>query len=181
MLKKLLIFIICTAMLTSCTAVGRRDSDGAGGEGGEKKAKLPKTADYGTGDVSYTAELSDGKRSVIFDAERRNGITTATVKSPEELSGTVITDDTEGMRIILADGCELPMSAEASAGLAAVFALYLPLPDDAKAAGEGEAEFYAGEYAVRLKLTEDGYPDSAVISKDGAVRRVKLTGSGAGE
>ena len=175
MLKKLLIFIICIAMLTSCTAAAQRDADGAKAERGEKKAKLPKCADYGEGDVSYTAELSDGKRSVIFDAERRNGITTATVRSPEELSGTLITDDTEGMRMILAGGCELPISAEASAGLAAVFALYLPLPDDAKAAGEGEVEFSVGEYTAGLKLTEDGYPHAATLSKDGAERQIRFT------
>ncbi len=173
-MKKLLMLMICVALLTSCTAA---DNGGNGGIWGreEGKARLPECADYGTGDAAYTVEIRDGKRSVTLDAKREGGITVATVTSPEELAGAVITDDTEGMRMILDGGCELPLSAEVSAGLAAVFAVYLPLPEDVSVTDEGEAEFMAGDYTIRLALTEDGYPDMAVLAKDGAEREVMFT------
>ncbi len=177
MMKKLLILmllILCTA-LTSCTATGNRENSGGIWNRSEENAKLPKCADYGTGDVEYTAELSDGKRVVTLEVKRASGVSVATITSPDELAGVLITDDTEGMRILLEDGCELPVSAEASAGLATVFALYLPIPEEAKVTNSGEVRFTVGEYTARLKLTEDGYPDTATVTKEGMERQVKFS------
>lgn len=170
-MKKLLVFIlICVIALTSCSAVGGETSNT-----GEGKKKLPECAPYGTGNVSYTAEVSDGRRAVTLNVKRTDGISVVTVTTPEELAGTVITDDAEGMRMMLKGEVELPLSPEASSGLSALFALYLPLPEDAVPFGEREAEFTTNGYQARLRLTEDGYPDSAVLSIHGVERQVKFT------
>lgn len=176
MIKKLLALtlMLCTIFLISCTVDGGSENKQWSLNADGEKVKIPKCTDYGTKDVSYTVEVSDGKRSVTLDAERHDGITVATVTSPEALAGTVITDDTEGMRMIVAGECELPLSPEASAGLAAVFAVYLPIPEEANVTDEREVEFLSGDYTVRLKLTEDGYPDTATLKKDGAERQVKF-------
>lgn len=177
MMKKLLILmlLIVSTSLASCADTGGRENGGGIWKHGEENAKLPKFADYGTGDVEYTAELSDGKRVVTLEVKRTSGVSVATVTSPDELAGALITDDTEGMRILLKDDCELPVSAEASAGLAVVFALYLPIPEEAKVTNSGEVRFTVGEYTARLKLTEDGYPDTATVVKDGVERHVKFS------
>lgn len=171
-MKKLLILLLCSGILSSCSSGG---ADDGLFDKGDSAAKLPKCADYGTGDVIYTAEVSDGKRSVTLKAERKGGISVAAITLPEELSGTVITDDVEGMRIITGDGCELPVSAEMSKGLETIFAAYLPFPEDAKAVGSKAVEFLSDGYTVRLSLTEDGYPDTASITKNGVTRHVKFT------
>ena len=170
-MKKLLVFILlCATALTSCSAGGGESS-----HTGEGEKKLPECAPYGTENVSYTAEISDGRRAVTLGVKRTDGISVVTVTTPEELARTVITDDVEGMRMMLKGEVELPLSHEASAGLSALLALYLPLPEDAVPFGEREAEFTTNGYQARLRLTEDGYPDSAVLSIHGVERQVKFT------
>lgn len=177
MMKKLLILmlLIVSTSLASCADTGGRENGGGIWKHGEENAKLPKFADYGTGDVEYTAELSDGKRVVTLEVKRTSGVSVATVTSPDELAGALITDDTEGMRMIVAGECELPLSPEASAGLAAVFAVYSPIPEEANVTDSGVVNFTSGEFTVKLKLTEDGYPDTATVVKDGVERHVKFS------
>ena len=94
-MKKLLVFILlCATSLTSCSAGGGEPS-----HTGEGEKKLPECAPYGTENVSYTAEISDGRRAVTLGVKRTDGISVVTVTTPEELAGTVITDDVEGMRM----------------------------------------------------------------------------------
>lgn len=173
MFRKLFVLLICSVLLTSCTASENVINGGILNSRG-KEAKRPKCADYGVGDASYTVDISDEKRSVSLEVKRTGGISSATVTSPEELAGTLITDDAEGMRILLADGCELPVSAEVAEGLDAVFAVYLPLPENAAVTDEGAVKFTAGEYTVELNFTEDGYPDTAVLARNGDVRILKF-------
>lgn len=186
-MKKITVFlmimlVLCT--LVSCS-VGGVSGDGASGlsplgtasENKGSKGKLPHIADYTGKDMTYTATVSDGVRSVTLDVKRTGKVTEATVTSPEEISGTGIICDAAGLRVRTpyADCKELTVSPDAAAGLAAVFDLMkTPLGRDSFTGSKCFSVTVDG-LPVKLKVSGEGFPECAEFGEGYGTRYVNYT------
>ena len=138
------------------------------------KGKLPHIADYAERDLTYTAAVSDGARSVTLDVERTGKVTRATVTSPEGISGTEIICDAAGLRVRApyADCRELTVSPDAAAGLAAVFGVMeVPLGREDFNGGKSFSVTVNG-LTAELEISDGGFPESVLLGEARAARRV---------
>lgn len=89
--------------------------------GGCSEGASPENAlmNYASADVTYTATF-DGK--ITGNCQRSSGTTVLQITSPERLEGLTVTYDGTNCSIA-AEGMEIPLSAEVSAGLTEVFDL----------------------------------------------------------
>lgn len=183
-MKKIMLALALVTALTifsSCTA-----SDRPAKENGEtlsqteitdSHGRLPHIADYTERDIRYTATVSDGTRSVTLLCERIGGVTTASVTSPEELSGLTVIYDAEGLRLRLPhESCsDVYVSDVGAAGLTAIFdALKQTLGKDSFSGGR-EFDFDLGGVPVRLTLSPDGLPQKALVGEKEGAREVTYT------
>ncbi len=151
---------ICT--LGSCSTPG--------GEGAEP---VPKTG-YAASDSSYTAEISDGVRTVTLDVTRERGVVTANVTAPDELSGTGFICDMTGVGIVT-EGDTLTVSTEGSAGLRAIFDALSHDPTDEELIPGAAIRTECGGFECVLSLGADGYPLTLDVTRGTYKRCVRFS------
>lgn len=179
-MKKFLLVLLCLTALfiSSCNQTESSDtSHNSSNEEKIEKLTPPDQADYTTRDIEYSVNISDPLRSVSFDATRSGGINTVTLSAPEELSGIILTDDAGTLRIFptASRDTELTLSEEAAAGLAVIFNIMEKQVSPDEFTENGLYEFDLNGYHTSLALSDDGYPLTATISKDGYIRNIEFS------
>lgn len=139
----------------------------------KKGETLPDTG-YAAKDCAYTAEISDGVRSVTLDTVYENGVVTACVTYPEELTGIKLICDATGTGIITS-GDTLMLSPEGSAGLKAVFEALRRAPTEDERVPGTVIRTDSGGFSCALSLGADGYPLTMDVTRGSYKRCVRFS------
>ena len=172
-MKKLISVVLClVAVLTALTscAVENETEDNSGNVTKKEDSTPIRPADYADGDLTYSLSISDGYRTVALDVVREGAVTTASVASPESLSGVNVVYDADGMRLSVPEGEVIALTPEGSAGLAVFFDVMKHGLSKDEYISEGKYEFVSGIYDVSLMLDADGNPCLIELTSGGVKR-----------